>query len=52
VDAGHRVTIATGRSVPMTLPFIEELGIAPELVVCAERRNNRFVEMTRTLLDM
>jgi Cof subfamily protein (haloacid dehalogenase superfamily) len=35
VDAGHRVTIATGRSVPMTLPIVEELGISPELVVCA-----------------
>lgn len=35
VDAGHRVTIATGRSVPMTLPVVEELGITPELIVCA-----------------
>jgi Cof subfamily protein (haloacid dehalogenase superfamily) len=35
VDAGHYVTIATGRSVPMTLPFIDQLGIEPEFVVCA-----------------
>ncbi|MFM2412500.1 MAG: hypothetical protein RLZZ587_833 [Actinomycetota bacterium] len=35
VEAGHHVTIATGRSVPMTLPILDELGIAPELVVCA-----------------
>jgi Cof subfamily protein (haloacid dehalogenase superfamily) len=35
VDAGHHVTIATGRSVPMTLPFIDQLGISPEFVVCA-----------------
>ena len=33
--AGHRVTIATGRSIPMTLPVLGELGINPELVVCA-----------------
>lgn len=33
--AGHRVTIATGRSVPMTLPLVEQLGIAPEYLVCA-----------------
>lgn len=35
VAAGHYVTIATGRSVPMTLPIVEELGIAPEFIVCA-----------------
>lgn len=35
VDAGHFVTIATGRSVPMTLPFVNQLGIEPEFVVCA-----------------
>jgi len=35
VDAGHYVTIATGRSVPMTLPFVNQLGIEPEFVVCA-----------------
>lgn len=35
VDAGHYVTIATGRSVPTTLPVIEQLGISPEYVVCA-----------------
>lgn len=33
--AGHRVTIATGRSVPMTLPVVEQLGIEPEYIVCA-----------------
>ena len=33
--AGHRVTIATGRSVPMTLPLVKKLGIAPEYLVCA-----------------
>jgi len=60
VDAGHRVTIATGRSVPTTLPFIEELGIAPELVVCANgaiivRRDDsdpsRYVRDTVELFD-
>ncbi len=35
VEAGHRVTIATGRSVPMTLPVVQELGITPEFIVCA-----------------
>ena len=35
VGAGHHVTIATGRSVPMTLPFVHQLGIAPEYIVCA-----------------
>lgn len=33
--AGHFVTIATGRSVPMTLPVLAELGVTPEYVVCA-----------------
>ncbi|MFM6968499.1 MAG: HAD family hydrolase [Microbacteriaceae bacterium] len=35
VENGHRVTIATGRSVPTTLPVIAELGITPEYIVCA-----------------
>ncbi|MFM9876459.1 MAG: HAD family hydrolase [Rhodoglobus sp.] len=34
-DAGHEVTIATGRSVAMTLPILERLGIEPEYVVCS-----------------
>lgn len=34
-DAGHEVTLATGRSVAMTLPVIERLGITPEYVVCS-----------------
>lgn len=33
--AGHEVTLATGRSVSMTLPVLDRLGIAPEFVVCA-----------------
>ena len=33
--AGHRLTIATGRSVPMTLPIVTKLGITPEYLVCA-----------------
>lgn len=35
VEAGHEVMLATGRSVSMTLPVLERLGIAPEHVVCA-----------------
>lgn len=34
-DAGHEVTLATGRSVAMTLPILERLGIEPEYVVCS-----------------
>ncbi len=34
-DAGHEVTLATGRSVAMTLPILERLGIQPEYVVCS-----------------
>jgi 5-amino-6-(5-phospho-D-ribitylamino)uracil phosphatase len=34
-DAGHAVTLATGRSVAMTLPILERLGIEPEYVVCS-----------------
>jgi 5-amino-6-(5-phospho-D-ribitylamino)uracil phosphatase len=32
---GHEVTLSTGRSVAMTLPVLERLGITPEYVVCA-----------------
>jgi 5-amino-6-(5-phospho-D-ribitylamino)uracil phosphatase len=32
---GHEVTLSTGRSVGMTLPVLERLGIVPEYVVCA-----------------
>ena len=32
---GHEVMLATGRSVSMTLPVLERLGIAPEYLVCA-----------------
>ncbi|MCU1597030.1 MAG: family phosphatase [Glaciihabitans sp.] len=34
-DLGHEVTLATGRSVAMTLPILDRLGITPEYVVCA-----------------
>jgi len=34
-DAGHAVMLATGRSVAMTLPILERLGIEPEYVVCS-----------------
>lgn len=34
-DAGHEVMLATGRSVAMTLPILERLGIGPEYVVCS-----------------
>jgi Cof subfamily protein (haloacid dehalogenase superfamily) len=32
---GHEVTLCTGRSVAMTLPVLDRLGITPEYVVCA-----------------
>lgn len=32
---GHEITLSTGRSVAMTVPILERLGIAPEYVVCA-----------------
>lgn len=35
VDEGHEVTIATGRSVPATLPVLDQLNLRPECVVCA-----------------
>ena len=34
-DLGHEVMLATGRSVAMTLPILERVGIAPEYVVCS-----------------
>jgi 5-amino-6-(5-phospho-D-ribitylamino)uracil phosphatase len=34
-ELGHEVTIATGRSVGMTLPILDRLGITPRFVVCA-----------------
>ena len=34
-DAGHEVTLATGRSVSMTIPILERLAIVPEYVVCS-----------------
>ncbi len=34
-DLGHEVMLATGRSVSMTLPVLDRLGIAPEYVVCS-----------------
>jgi Cof subfamily protein (haloacid dehalogenase superfamily) len=34
-DAGHEVMLATGRSVAMTMPILERLGIGPEYVVCS-----------------
>jgi Cof subfamily protein (haloacid dehalogenase superfamily) len=34
-DQGHEVMLATGRSVSMTLPVLDQLGIAPHYVVCA-----------------
>ena len=34
-DAGHEVTLATGRSVSMTVPILERLNIVPEFVVCS-----------------
>ena len=34
-DLGHEVMIATGRSASMTLPVLDQLGITPRYVVCA-----------------
>ena len=34
-DAGHEVMLATGRSVAMTMPMLERLGIGPQYVVCS-----------------
>ncbi len=35
VEAGHLLTLATGRSVDSTLPVLGELGIHPDYVVCS-----------------
>lgn len=43
-EAGHEVTLATGRSWNATRPIIERLGIRPEFVVCS----NGAVIMRRT----
>jgi 5-amino-6-(5-phospho-D-ribitylamino)uracil phosphatase len=32
---GHEVTLATGRAVATTLPIVDQLGIEPEYLVCA-----------------
>jgi len=34
-DAGHEVMLATGRSVALTMPILDRLGIVPEYVVCS-----------------
>jgi Cof subfamily protein (haloacid dehalogenase superfamily) len=34
-ELGHEITLSTGRSVAMTTPILERLGIAPDYVVCA-----------------
>lgn len=34
-DAGHQIMIATGRSVDMTLPVVERLGLRSDYVVCS-----------------
>jgi Cof subfamily protein (haloacid dehalogenase superfamily) len=34
-DLGHEVMLATGRSVAMTLPILERVGITPDYVVCS-----------------
>ncbi|MCU1406210.1 MAG: family hydrolase [Glaciihabitans sp.] len=35
VEIGHEVMIATGRSVAMTLPVVNRLGITPDYIVCS-----------------
>jgi Cof subfamily protein (haloacid dehalogenase superfamily) len=35
VDLGHEVTIATGRSVAMTLPIVDRLALTPQYIVCS-----------------
>ena len=44
---GHEVTLSTGRSVSMTVPILERLGITPEYVVCA----NGAITLRRTDAD-
>jgi Cof subfamily protein (haloacid dehalogenase superfamily) len=34
-DIGHEVMIATGRSVAMTMPVVDRLGITPKYIVCS-----------------
>jgi Cof subfamily protein (haloacid dehalogenase superfamily) len=34
-DAGHEVMLATGRSVAMTMPILDRLGLTPEYIVCS-----------------
>jgi hydroxymethylpyrimidine pyrophosphatase-like HAD family hydrolase len=34
-DLGHEIMLATGRSVAMTLPIVDRLGITPEYLVCS-----------------
>lgn len=34
-DLGHEVMLATGRSMSMTLPVLEQLDLTPEYLVCA-----------------
>lgn len=42
-DLGHEVTLSTGRSVSMTLPILERVGLTPEFLVSA----NGAVTMSR-----
>lgn len=34
-DLGHEVMIATGRSVAMTMPVVDRLGVTPKYIVCS-----------------
>jgi len=34
-DAGHEVMLATGRSVAMTMPILDRLGLTPQYIVCS-----------------
>jgi Cof subfamily protein (haloacid dehalogenase superfamily) len=45
-ELGHEVTLSTGRSVAMTVPILDRLGITPEYVVCA----NGAITLRRTAL--
>jgi Cof subfamily protein (haloacid dehalogenase superfamily) len=42
-DLGHEVMLATGRSVAMTLPVLDRLGISPKYIVCS----NGAITLTR-----
>jgi 5-amino-6-(5-phospho-D-ribitylamino)uracil phosphatase len=35
VAAGHQVMLATGRSLPTTIPILDRLGITPRFLVCS-----------------